>query len=75
MNLKATINKIKALSQTHGSYENFLVWILKSMHFINNLDIDPTNAKYLSYDQFSKNLSKIIKLAPQEVYVVFKTSL
>jgi 3-methyladenine DNA glycosylase Tag len=67
MNLKATINKIKALSQTHGSYENFLVWILKN--------IDPTNAKYLSYDQFSKNLSKIIKLAPQEVYVVFKTSL
>ena len=29
-NINSTVNKIKALSSNHQSYEEFLVWILKS---------------------------------------------
>lgn len=36
------------------------------------LDIDPLNNKLLSYDQFHKNLSRLIKLTWPEVYVLFK---
>ncbi len=32
-NLNSTVNKIKSLSTSHSSYENFLVWILKSNYF------------------------------------------
>lgn len=38
----------------------------------NNLDVDPLNSKFLTYDQFSKNLSRVIKLSYPEVYVLFK---
>lgn len=34
-NLTSTVNKIKSLSTSHSSYENFLVWILKSNFFFN----------------------------------------
>lgn len=34
-NLKGTVNKIKSLSSNHGSYDNFLIWILKSKYIIN----------------------------------------
>ena len=34
-NLAATVNKIKALSTSHSSYDSFLIWILKSNLFFN----------------------------------------
>lgn len=30
INLASTVNKIKALSASHNSYDAFLIWILKS---------------------------------------------
>jgi hypothetical protein len=30
INLASTVNKIKALSTSHSSYDAFLIWILKS---------------------------------------------
>lgn len=41
----------------------------------NNIAIDPQNKGYLTYDEFYKNLSRIIKLSHPEAYVVYKQSL
>ena len=35
--------------------------------------VDPTNEKSLTYDQFHKNISKLVKLSYPEVYLMFKT--
>lgn len=66
-NLNGVLNKIKSLSSQHKNYDSFLIWILKSL--------DPVNSGYLSYDDFYKNASKIVKLSHPEAYVVYKYSL
>lgn len=39
------------------------------------LAIDPQNKQLLSYDEFFKNLSRVVKLTHPETYVVFKQCL
>jgi hypothetical protein len=34
--------------------------------------VDPTNKGYLEYDDFSKNISRLLKLTNPELYSVFK---
>ena len=38
------------------------------------LDIDPSNKGFLSYDEFTKNLSRHIKLTNPEYYIIYKIS-
>lgn len=40
-----------------------------------DVDVDPSNKGFLSYDEFSRNLSRHIKLSNQKTYVIFKYSL
>lgn len=50
-NLSVTVNKIKALSTSHSSYDTFLVWILKSKIF--------DNFRYRSIEQQGPQLRSI----------------
>jgi hypothetical protein len=39
------------------------------------LDIDPANKKHLEYDEFSKNLSRHLKLSNPELYSLYKAGI
>lgn len=39
------------------------------------LDIDPSNRKYLEYDEFSKNLLRHVKLSNPELYSLYKSGI
>ena len=39
-----------------------------------NVDIDPSNKGFLSYDDFHKNVNKMVKLTHPEAYVIFKAN-
>ena len=36
--------------------------------------MDPNNKKFLSYDEFHKNMGRIVKLSHPETYVIFKNN-
>lgn len=40
-----------------------------------NVDVDPQNKGFLTYDEFYKNISKAVKLSHPEAYVVYKQCL
>jgi len=39
------------------------------------VDVDPSNRGLLEFDEFSKNLSRHLKLTNPELYVIFKYSI
>lgn len=67
VNVESPLGKIKALASSHASYDDFLIWFIKN--------VDPAGKQSLSYDDFSKNLSKIVKLTSPELYALYKTSI
>lgn len=44
-------------------------------YFQNYLDIDPSNKKSLEFDEFSKNVSRHVKLSNSELYCLYKSSI
>lgn len=62
--IESALNEIKALAKNHKSYNDFLIWFVKN--------IDPQNRGSLSYDDFSRNLSRHVKISNQKMYVIFK---
>lgn len=67
------MNKIKAKAGDHGSYDDFLIWILRS-NWVDNIGIDPNNKGCLGYDEFHGNLCNIVPLTHPEAYVIFKNN-
>jgi hypothetical protein len=65
------IDKIKKLSVKYKSYDDFLIWLIKST-FIINLAIDPSNKGVLNYDDFFKIIVSHVSLNHQEVYTIFR---
>ena len=39
------------------------------------VDIDPSNKKFLEYDEFSRNLSRYVKLSNPEFYSLYKSGI
>jgi hypothetical protein len=74
VNLEATLSKIKSLAKNHKTYDEFLIWFIKSIPPF-YVDIDPANKKYLEYDEFSRNLSRHVKLSNPESYSLYKSAI
>lgn len=63
-NLTEVVDKLKKLVFRHKNYDEFLVWLIKT--------VDPSKAGTIKYDDLYKRLTAIIPLTHQEVYTIFK---
>ena len=63
-NLHETLQKIKTLAKSYKTYDEFLIWLIKT--------IDPKNKGVVGYEEFYSAIKSQYFLSHQEVYSIWR---